>query len=98
MSWAVAMLGGVVIGGPLLTYLETYVGARFPSAVRELYPSFFSIVRRSLRAVVLFASEGAAASDDDARAILAAEWPADRLADHRGRQPDGVPDLRDRYE
>ncbi|HTE45350.1 MAG TPA: 3'-5' exonuclease, partial [Gemmatimonadaceae bacterium] len=68
---------------PLLSYLETYVGARFPEATRELYPSFFNSVRRSLRAVVACSSDGGAlVGDDDARTIVAAEWPADRLVDH----------------
>ncbi|HEY4302832.1 MAG TPA: 3'-5' exonuclease [Gemmatimonadaceae bacterium] len=36
---------------PLLTYLETWVGARFPDASRAMYPGFFAAVRKTLRAV-----------------------------------------------
>ncbi|HTE45706.1 MAG TPA: UvrD-helicase domain-containing protein [Gemmatimonadaceae bacterium] len=69
---------------PLMTYLETYAQARFPSASRDLYPSFFSAVRRSLKAVVRWVEETqTAASDDDAHAMLSAEWPATKRADHQ---------------
>ncbi|HEY4302825.1 MAG TPA: UvrD-helicase domain-containing protein [Gemmatimonadaceae bacterium] len=36
---------------PVLTYLETWVGARFPEASRAMYPGFFAAVRKTLRAV-----------------------------------------------
>ncbi|HTE45675.1 MAG TPA: UvrD-helicase domain-containing protein [Gemmatimonadaceae bacterium] len=68
---------------PLLTYVETHAGVRFPTAVRELYPAWFAAVRSTLRAVVAFAaSHGAPASEEDARLMFASEWPADRVGDH----------------
>jgi hypothetical protein len=68
---------------PLLSYVESYAGVRFPAGSRELYPGFFSGVRRSLRGIVEWAHQsGMAAGDDDARAMLEQAWPASRVADH----------------
>lgn len=68
---------------PLMTYLEVFLGARFPEEERKLYPIFFGFVRRCLRAIASRANaSGAAVSDAEAMAILEAQWPADRYADH----------------
>jgi hypothetical protein len=68
---------------PLLSYVETYAGARFPEGARELYPSFFAAVRRVLRVLVERAcASGVAAGDEDARAVLAAEWPREMVEGH----------------
>ncbi|HTE47172.1 MAG TPA: hypothetical protein VK636_18125 [Gemmatimonadaceae bacterium] len=51
---------------PLLSYVESYAGVRFPAGSRELYPGFFSGVRRSLRGVVEWAHEkGTMVGDDE---------------------------------
>jgi superfamily I DNA/RNA helicase len=42
---------------PLLTYLETWVGGRFPQAARAVYPSFFAAVREALRVVAVRVGE-----------------------------------------
>jgi superfamily I DNA/RNA helicase len=73
---------------PLLTYLETWVGARFPQATRALYPSFFGAVRAALRVVAERACErtresaSESASDEDALAVLEEQGMRERWAGH----------------
>lgn len=67
---------------PLLTYLETFLDARFPRAP-ELYPFFFSAVRKTLRAIAARANEtGKPVDEADALRMLEQTWPPERHADH----------------
>lgn len=65
---------------PLLTYAETFLGGRFPES-SSLYPTFFSIVRRSLRLLVAKANDtDRQLTDADSLEILDAEWPPTKHA------------------
>jgi superfamily I DNA/RNA helicase len=67
----------------ILTYLENFLGIRFPEEERALYPVFFDVVRRVLRRLVGLANEThSKPSAEEALRIVDEEWPADRYADH----------------
>jgi len=73
---------------PLLTYLETCVGARFPEASAALYPPFFAAVRKALRVVAGAAVHAGVAdadvwpSDEEALAVLEEQWTRAPWATH----------------
>jgi hypothetical protein len=67
---------------PLLTYVETCVGARFPEASRALYPPFFAAVRKTLRTVASSARAGESPCEEHALSVLEEQWPRARWAEH----------------
>jgi hypothetical protein len=67
---------------PLMTYLEKFLGVRFPG-IAELYPIFFSAVRQTLRAIAGRANEtGKPVGENEALRMLEETWPPERDADH----------------
>jgi DNA helicase-2/ATP-dependent DNA helicase PcrA len=68
---------------PVQTYLEKYLGMKFPVGTRPLYPVFFDVTRRVLRRLALMVHErGVAISEEEATAALIETWPALEYADH----------------
>jgi DNA helicase II / ATP-dependent DNA helicase PcrA len=68
---------------PLLTYMETILGIRFPEEEQAMYPLFFGAVRRVLRRVAMVANEmRRQTSGSEVRVILDEEWPEGRYSDH----------------
>lgn len=67
----------------LQTYVEGFLGARFASVSRPLYPAFVAITRRAMRRVVAVAAElGRAIDPGEADAILDEAWPVAEFASH----------------
>ncbi len=65
------------------TYLEHYLGLRFPRHVRPLYPVFFAVVRRVMGRIVHQAhAKGEAISSAEAHDMLLQEWPVSDVAEH----------------
>jgi hypothetical protein len=65
------------------TYLEHYLGVRFPSPALPLYPLFFDVVRRAMgRIVRLTQDRGTRFSRDEARELFLHEWPDSDVSDH----------------
>lgn len=69
------------------TYLNEFLGARFPLAQKPLYPIFFQTVRRSMEKVI-YESTAEGSVKDRARAaeIFRAEWQANVVAGHQHEQ------------
>jgi hypothetical protein len=67
----------------LLTYLEQYLGIRFPEEETVLYPRFFGAVRRILRRIAVLTNEsGHKAGEVEVRGLVDEEWPAERFQEH----------------
>ena len=65
------------------TYLEQYLGVRFPSSTPPLYPIFFDVVRRAMGHIVrLTQDRGAPFSRDEAKELFLHEWPISDVSDH----------------
>jgi hypothetical protein len=65
------------------TYLEHYLGIRFPSATPPLYPLFFDVVRRAMGHIVrLTQARGTPFSRDEAKELFLHEWPISDVSDH----------------
>ena len=65
------------------TYLEHYLGVRFPSSTPPLYPLFFDVVRRAMgRIVHLTQARGTPFSHDEAKELFLQEWPISDVSDH----------------
>lgn len=68
---------------PILTYMETILGIRFPEEEVVLYPRFFGIVRKVLRRVAALANEsGSQPVSAAVISIVDEEWPIDLYASH----------------
>ena len=65
------------------TYLEHYLGVRFPSSTPPLYPIFFDVVRRTMgRIVRLTQDRDTPFSRDEAKELFLQEWPISDVSDH----------------
>jgi DNA helicase II / ATP-dependent DNA helicase PcrA len=65
------------------TYLEKFLGIRFPTAIEPLYPRFFSTVRLALERIVRLAHEkNRQVTEDEARQIFSQAFPDEELGDH----------------
>jgi superfamily I DNA/RNA helicase len=66
------------------TYLNEFLGARFPLDEKPLYPAFFQAARRAMERVVYESGEmGAAISQSKAAEIFREEWKANGADGHR---------------
>jgi superfamily I DNA/RNA helicase len=66
------------------TYLNEFVGARFPLDEKPLYPAFFQATRRAMERVVYESGEmGGAISQSKAAEIFREEWKANGADGHR---------------
>jgi hypothetical protein len=66
------------------TYLNEFLGARFPLDEKPLYPAFFQAARRAMERVVYESGEvGGAASQSKAAEIFREEWNANGVGGHR---------------
>ncbi|HKQ91078.1 MAG TPA: UvrD-helicase domain-containing protein [Blastocatellia bacterium] len=69
------------------TYLNEFLGARFPLDEKPLYPAFFQVARRAMERVVYESGEkGRAISRSEAAEIFHEEWKANGADEHRHRQ------------
>jgi superfamily I DNA/RNA helicase len=69
------------------TYLNEFLGARFPLDEKPLYPAFFQAARRAMERVVYESGEkGRAISRSEAAEIFHEEWKAKGADEHRHRQ------------
>jgi superfamily I DNA/RNA helicase len=66
------------------TYLNEFLGARFPLDEKPLYPAFFQAARRAMERVVYESGErGSAVSRSEAAEIFREEWKANGADGHR---------------
>ncbi|HZF37851.1 MAG TPA: hypothetical protein VE715_03425, partial [Blastocatellia bacterium] len=66
------------------TYLNEFLGARFPLDEKPLYPAFFQAARRAMEKVVYESGEtGSAISRSKAAEIFREEWKANDANGHR---------------
>jgi len=66
------------------TYLNEFLGARFPLDEKPLYPAFFQAVRRAMERVVYESGEKMSAiSQSEAAEIFREEWKANGADGHR---------------
>src|SRR5262245_23289109 len=66
------------------TYLNEFLGARFPLDEKPLYPAFFQAARRAMERVVYESGEkGNAVSRSEAAEIFREEWKANGADGHR---------------
>ncbi len=69
------------------TYLNEFLGARFPLDEKPLYPAFFQTARRAMERVVYESGEkGGAISRSEAAEIFREEWKANGADAHRHRR------------
>jgi hypothetical protein len=69
------------------TYLNDFLGARFPLNEKPLYPAFFQTVRRSMERVIYeTAARGSAFSQSKAIEIFREEWKANGANGHQHHQ------------
>jgi superfamily I DNA/RNA helicase len=69
------------------TYLNEFLGARFPLDEKPLYPAFFQAARRAMERVVYESGEkGRSISRSEAAEIFHEEWKANGADEHRHRQ------------
>jgi superfamily I DNA/RNA helicase len=69
------------------TYLNEFLGARFPLDEKPLYPAFFQAARRAMERVVYESGEkGRAISRSEAAEIFHEEWKANGADEHRHRR------------
>lgn len=69
------------------TYLNDFLGARFPLNERPLYPAFFQTVRRAMERVVReFGEQGKVVSKSQALEMFSTEWAANRVEGHQHHQ------------
>lgn len=65
------------------TYLEKFLGIRFPTAIESLYPRFFTTVRLALERIVRLAHEkNRQVTEEEARQIFSHGFPDEELGDH----------------
>jgi DNA helicase-2/ATP-dependent DNA helicase PcrA len=66
------------------TYLNEFLGARFPLNEKPLYPAFFQAARRAMERVVYESGEtGSAVSQSKAAEIFRKEWKMNGAGEHR---------------
>jgi hypothetical protein len=66
------------------TYLEKFLGIRFPTVIEPLYPRFFSTVRLALERIVRLAHEkNRQVTEDEAKHIFSQAFPHEELGDHQ---------------
>jgi hypothetical protein len=66
------------------TYLNEFLGARFPLDEKPLYPAFFQAARRAMERVVYESGEkGSAVSQSEAAEIFREEWEVNGAGGHR---------------
>jgi hypothetical protein len=66
------------------TYLNEFLGARFPLDEKPLYPAFFQAARRAMERVVYESGEaGGSISQSEAAEIFLQEWRANGAGGHR---------------